>query len=185
MASISLSMFANDGLDPDAAIWSANVPDKVGYFLRFQASMRVATFLAESLRRDPPMKSDSSLPPRQLAALLQDTFQGRAASTRMIEAFWRNRRAYQRRYARTLIEVAKGHGGDDWEDRCLAALMLQHQWVCPPSTEVKEHGTSSGQSDSRKTFDSSGPVADLVLSEGYSTTRLIPFLREFRRRLTC
>ena len=34
---ISLSMFANDRLDSDAAVWAANVEDKEGYFLRFQA----------------------------------------------------------------------------------------------------------------------------------------------------
>jgi hypothetical protein len=37
VASIPLPMFANDGLDPDAAIWAANVPNKDAYFLRFQA----------------------------------------------------------------------------------------------------------------------------------------------------
>jgi hypothetical protein len=37
IARISIAQFANDQLDPDAAIWAANVPDKDAYFRRFQA----------------------------------------------------------------------------------------------------------------------------------------------------
>ena len=36
IAPISLPMFANDRLDPDAAVWAANVVDKEDYFHRFQ-----------------------------------------------------------------------------------------------------------------------------------------------------
>jgi hypothetical protein len=39
IACIPISRFADDGLDPDAAIWAANVPDKAGYFARFRAEL--------------------------------------------------------------------------------------------------------------------------------------------------
>jgi hypothetical protein len=39
IAGIPISRFASDRLDPHAAIWSANVPDKAGYFARFRAEL--------------------------------------------------------------------------------------------------------------------------------------------------
>jgi hypothetical protein len=49
VARIPIHRFANDWLDPDASIWSANVPDKEGYFRRFQAEYDRQN---ASLRRD-------------------------------------------------------------------------------------------------------------------------------------
>ena len=66
------------------------------------------------------MNSDSLELPRRLVTLVRCTFPGRAEAVRLVQGFWQYRRAYQRKYSRTLIEVATGHGGDDWEDRCLS-----------------------------------------------------------------
>ena len=130
------------------------------------------------------MTSDHSPPPRHLVVLLQDELTDRPASVRLVLNFWHHRRAYQGQYARTLFEIAKGLGGDGWEERCLAALMLQHQWACLPITDVKEHADLLFKLGLKRDGDASGPLDKVVLSEGYSTTRLVPFLSEFRRRLT-
>jgi len=49
IAPIPLNLFANDRLDPNAAIWAANVPDKESYFRYFQAEhQRQRTLCGES-----------------------------------------------------------------------------------------------------------------------------------------
>jgi hypothetical protein len=128
------------------------------------------------------MKPEWSPTPERLVAMAREVFPGRPEAVALVRSFWSHRRAYLGRFARSLLDMAGGRRGDAWEVRCLAALMLGHQVACLPAGDVAEH---------RKVLRRLGllasptalRMADGVLAEGYSTTRLVPFLAEFRRRL--
>src|SRR4051812_10048141 len=117
-----------------------------------------------------PMKPDSSPPPRLLFALLRDALADHPGARRLVRAFWRHRRAYRRRFALSLLDIARGRRHHAWEVRCLAALMLQHQCVCLPMSEVAEHAYLLRELGLKPSPDPDGPLDDLVLEEGYSTT---------------
>jgi hypothetical protein len=61
--------------------------------------------------------------------------------------------------------------------------MLQHVWSLLPAAEVGEHAYLLHEIGLKATPDAAGPLDDRVLEEGYSATRLAPFITEFRRRL--
>jgi len=129
------------------------------------------------------MKTDTQAPPDELIALAIATFPGQPEAMRLVQIFWPGRRAYQRSLARTLADIARGCRAHDWQVRCLAAMMLQHQWTCLPAAQVQEHAYLLCELGLKKTPDPFGSVEDFVLSEGHTTTQLNPFLREFRCRL--
>jgi hypothetical protein len=125
----------------------------------------------------------STTPPPWLVELLEAHCPGRPDAVRLLHDFWRHRRAYQRKFALSLLDVARGARDHSWEVRCLAGLMLQYQLIYLPVSEVKEHAyllwkiglmASAG----------AGTVHSRILSEGYTTTDPAHFLRELRRRLT-
>ncbi len=129
------------------------------------------------------MRPGSISPPRWLFSILDEALPGQARARALVRDFWRCRRAYQRGFAQRLVAVAKGKRGDDWEVRCLAAVLLQHHFLCLPSEEIVEHSHLLQELGIKSNNLVRGPVDDLVLKDGYSTTKLIPFVREFQRRL--
>lgn len=89
---------------------------------------------------------------------------------------------YQRQFCLDLLAVARGERPCSWAFRRLAILMLEHQLLKLSQEEIAEY---------RILFTEMGilnEVADRcvtseVLKEGYSTTEMSGFVREFKRRL--
>jgi hypothetical protein len=129
------------------------------------------------------MRRDAAPPPSRLPALLREVLGDRPEAWRLVRSFWRHRRRYRRRFALLLMRVAQGRRRDDWEVRCLAALMLQHVWASLPSVEADEHAYLFRAIGLQEAPGAGGSLDDRVLEEGYTTTELGGFIVEFRRRL--
>ena len=120
--------------------------------------------------------------PNRLRDVISREFESDALAPALFEEFLASE-AYSRSFASKLVDVAKGSDNAPWRIRCLAALMLENQVLklSPGNTSEFELlfvrlGLKSSAEDGRE-------VSDSVLKEGYSTTRLRPFISEFRRRL--
>jgi hypothetical protein len=129
------------------------------------------------------MPKDASTPPSPLLTLARESLPGTPQVVELIRAFWGERLAFRREFAASLLAIARGQSGEPWEVRCLAALMLQHQWLCLSDHEVAEHSNFFRLLGLKSSEEPDGPLDDRVLEEGYSTTRLAAFVGQFRRRL--
>jgi hypothetical protein len=89
---------------------------------------------------------------------------------------------YDRSFALSLIDVAKGRAGDSWEVRRLAALMLQQHLLPLRAGDTQEFRIVFERL--ALVVDGEGNLPSRVLEEGYSCRELRGFIREFRRRLT-
>lgn len=92
--------------------------------------------------------------------------------------------SYNRTLLFKLLDIAKGNGGESWEIRRLAILMLEHQ-VLKISLDDPENIKEFDQILTRLKLkaESSSQVNDSVLQEGFSTTELPAFTIELRRKL--
>lgn len=76
------------------------------------------------------------LPPLLAAAVAAD-FPGEPRVLQWVAELLAGGR-YRRPFALALLAAARGEGGDSWEARCLAALMLQHQVLRVPARSWEE-----------------------------------------------
>lgn len=92
--------------------------------------------------------------------------------------------SYQREFCLELLGIARGRGSFPWELRRLAILMLEHQILKLPQEEVAEFAFLFSELRIQDKDGSDGKVCEELLKEGYSTTRLPGFVREFCARLS-
>jgi hypothetical protein len=115
-----------------------------------------------------------------LFAVLQTEFNDSPDVYRLFDDFFQHG-AYDRAYALRLLEEARR--ADSWTVRRLAALMLEHQLAQLPTDSVEEFDLLFTRLNMKSHEAGGSRVNDFVLKEGYSTTELVGFVREFRRRL--
>ena len=92
--------------------------------------------------------------------------------------------SYQRQFCLELLGIARDSGSFSWELRRLAILMLEHQILKLSQEDVAEFAFLFAELGIQ---DKDGPddkVCDELHKEGYSTTRLPGFVREFYLRLS-
>jgi len=93
-------------------------------------------------------------------------------------------RCYQRQFCLELLEIAAGRSSFSWELRRLAILMLEHQILKLAKEDLAEFAFLFTQLGIENAGGPNCTVSDEVLKEGYSTTRLAGFVREFHLRLS-
>lgn len=129
-----------------------------------------------------PKGSPISILPSNLLAVLSHDLAGDTAAAGLFSRFLDEdgSRRFRRPFVHHLLNVGQGDGGDRWEVRCLAALMLQQQVLRLPESRFRELAdllTRLGL------LDATGLVRASVLAEGFSTTEPRAFAGELRRRL--
>ncbi len=92
-------------------------------------------------------------------------------------------RAYNRTFILKLFEVARGLSGEPWEIRRLAVLMLEHQILKLDRRDLAEHDFIFVQLRLKSAAGRKHRIDDSVLREGYSTTKIVEFVKQFRRKL--
>ena len=91
---------------------------------------------------------------------------------------------YQRQFCLELLELARDRSSCSWDLRRLAILMLEHQILKLPLGAVAEFAFLLTELGIGETDGPDGGVSEQVLKEGYSTTLLAGFVREFNLRLS-
>lgn len=92
--------------------------------------------------------------------------------------------SYQRQFCLELMEIARDDGSFSWELRRLAILMLEHQILKLPVEDVAEFGFLFTELGLQDADGSDGNVHGALVKEGYSTTQIAGFVREFNVRLS-
>lgn len=92
--------------------------------------------------------------------------------------------SYQRQFCLELMAIARDRRSFSWELRRLAILMLEHQILRLPIEDVAEFAYLFTELGIQNADGPDGNVSDAVLKDGYSTTRLAGFVREFNLRLS-
>lgn len=115
--------------------------------------------------------------------LIEEEFDHDPQACALVESFLSHER-YQREFFLELLEIARGGRSSSWDLRCLAILMLEHQILKLPLDDVAEFALLFTQLGIENADGPDGYVGDAVLKEGYSTTRIAGFVREFRLRLS-
>jgi len=100
----------------------------------------------------------------------------------LVDSFLSHER-YQREFCLKLLKIARGETSSSWDLRRLAILMLEHQILKLRPDDVAEHALLFTKLGIENTDGPEGCVSDAVVAEGYSTTRIDGFVREFRLRL--
>lgn len=91
--------------------------------------------------------------------------------------------SYQRQFCVDLMEIVRDGRSFSWELRRLAILMLEHQILKLPVDDLVEFAFLLTELGIQTPNGPDGNVKEGVLREGYSTTRLADFVREFTLRL--
>jgi hypothetical protein len=115
-----------------------------------------------------------------LLAVLHTEFNDSPDAYQLFDEFFRHG-AYDGAYALRLLEKARQ--ADSWTVRRLAALMLEHQLTQLAPDRVEEFDLLFTRLNIKSHEAGGSHVNDFVLKEGYSTTELVGFIHEFRRRL--
>lgn len=123
----------------------------------------------------PPADSD-------LFGLLAARFDDARAAHALFDTFLKHKN-YSREFTLKLIETARRPTPHSWELRMLAALMLEHQALKIPHDDVEEFDQLFVRLGLKPSAGAAVRVNASVLKEGYTTTGLRGFAREFRRRL--
>jgi hypothetical protein len=92
--------------------------------------------------------------------------------------------SYQREFCHELLEIARGSIPSSWNLRRLAILMLEHQILKLPLDNVAEFAALLSELGIASTDEPDGYVSEDVLKEGYSSTVMTDFIREFSLRLS-
>jgi hypothetical protein len=87
-------------------------------------------------------------------------------------------RGFEPRLAAALIDCAAGRGGESWEARRLAALMLHRQVLLIPPRDLAAHDAVLVRLGLKPGPDR--PLASWLLAEGFTTTEPRGFVRELR-----
>ena len=99
----------------------------------------------------------------------------------LLDEFLRQR-TFAKTFCAKLIGLARQRARVSWETRCLAILMAEHQILKLPATKIEAFDDLFCQLK-LKAPGLDQPLSEALLKEGYSTTELRPFIREFRLRL--
>ncbi|HEV7744712.1 MAG TPA: hypothetical protein VGO56_06930 [Pyrinomonadaceae bacterium] len=91
--------------------------------------------------------------------------------------------SYSRSFFLKLLAVAKAQTETPWNTRRLAVLMLEHQILKIHPDNFDDLDFVLGQLNLKVITRDGVRAPRSVLTEGYSTTELRPFINEFRRRL--
>jgi hypothetical protein len=118
----------------------------------------------------------------RLPALVGEQLDGDERASTLIHQFLHHR-CYQREFALELLDIARAGRSWTWEGRRLAVLMLEHQLLKLPEHDAGEFGFWLTRLGITCATDANGRVRDAMRKEGYSTTEMAGFAREFRRRL--
>lgn len=116
-----------------------------------------------------------------VAARLKTETHREPVSKALLDEFLRQR-TYQESFCRKLINLATQRAGVAWETRCLAVLMAEHQILKLKPDDLEAFDQLFTQLKLKAAGLAHG-LTPAVLKEGYSTTELVPFISEFRRRL--
>jgi len=92
--------------------------------------------------------------------------------------------SYQREFCLELLKIARGDIPTPWSLRRLAILMLEHQILKLPLDNTAEFAALFTELGVAGTGEPDGYVSDGVLKEGYSSTVMTVFIREFNLRLS-
>ena len=132
---------------------------------------------------------------RQDAANLQQVLAGEFAdnprAVDLMSVFLLHRHAFDRDFVEVLLGVARSPFAADrtlrldqaWDVRCLAALMLQQQFLRLPAKDLHESWAFLRSLGLLSCESAEGLVSGDVLKDGYTTTRPVAFLEQFRRQL--
>ncbi|MBC8031797.1 MAG: hypothetical protein H7Z16_17065 [Pyrinomonadaceae bacterium] len=118
----------------------------------------------------------------RLLNLMHSEFPDTHQAADLLEEFLRHR-AYSRKYCLRLLSVARQGADFGWDIRRLAVLMLEHQILKLPSENLEQFDFLLAQLKLKPALGLSIGVYSSVLREGFSTTELRPFVRQFRTRL--
>lgn len=126
-------------------------------------------------------------PPRaagrtSLLKLLSAEFRDARLPAALFEEFL-GRTSFDEEFCLRLMALARQADGVAWEARRLAVLMLEHQILKLPPERLDTFGRLLAQLGLKPAPGPRGRVSASVLREGYTTTGLAGFVREFRRRL--
>jgi hypothetical protein len=117
-----------------------------------------------------------------LFAILAARFDNAREAYALCKTFLKHK-TYSREFILSLLEVARRSSPGSWELRCLATLMIEHQMLKLPLNNVEEFDHLFVKLNLKPSAGAAIQINASVLKEGYSTTDLRPFTREFRRRL--
>ena len=119
---------------------------------------------------------------KRLLNLLTNKFSDVHQAVELFDEFLRHR-AYSKRFCLRLLAVAKQRGDVPWDIRRLAILMLEHQILKLHPDNLDQFDFLLAQLKLKPAPGLSIGVVSSVLREGFSTTELRPFIREFRTKL--
>jgi hypothetical protein len=151
----------------------------------FRSRFHVAE-VDSTMSRNPTLREGAAI-----EHVVSDDFAENPRAMDLIGEFLRRRHAYHRDFVESLLALARSPTAGEpelspvlaWEIRCLAALMLQQQFLRLPAREANESLAFLGLIGLLSGEGSEPQVTDAVLKEGYTTTRPVAFLRQFRRQL--
>lgn len=119
---------------------------------------------------------------QRLLSILTTHFDDSPQAVRLLEEFL-GHTTYSRCFCLKLLAIARERAETPWNIRRLAVLMLEHQILKIHSDNLDDFDFVLGQLNLKVVTRDRARVARSVLKEGYSTTDLRPFIKEFRRRL--
>ena len=120
----------------------------------------------------------------RLPQLVGEELDGDERASSLIHHFLHHR-GYQREFSLELLDIARAARSWTWETRRVAVLMLEHQLLKLSENDAGEFGFWLTKLGITRATDGNGNgrVRDAMRKEGYSTTEVAGFVREFRRRL--
>jgi hypothetical protein len=118
----------------------------------------------------------------RLLNLVTDRFSDVRQAADLLGEFQRHR-VYSKKFCLKLLATAKQSGNASWEVRRLAILMLEHQILKLRADQLEEFDFLLAQLKLKPARGLSIGVVSSVLRQGFSTTELRPFIREFRTKL--
>jgi hypothetical protein len=113
---------------------------------------------------------------------LTDEFAGAEAACDLLDEFLR-RKSYDRNFCVKLLSFARQGKDVSWDVRRLAILMLEHEVLKLSVDNLAEFDFLFAELKLKQGAGSESGIVTSVLREGYSTTELRPFIREFRHKL--
>lgn len=119
---------------------------------------------------------------KRLRSLLTNQVSDAQQAADLLEEFLRHR-AYSRKFSLKLLAMARPDAGFNWDIRRLAILMLEHQILKLHPDKLDQFDFLLTQLRLKAASGLSIGVDSSVLREGFSTTELRPFIREFRTKL--
>src|SRR5215469_13902739 len=120
--------------------------------------------------------------PAHLLAAIERGFHDDALALHLFNEFFQLR-GYDREFAVELIRAARNGRGNSWEARRLAVLMLEHQVLQIPESDLDELDILLVELGLNPQAGTTVAVYPRVKTEGYSSTVLETFAAELRRKL--